>query len=182
MFKFVVIIWIIPGIIGVLEWENFLKEDCPYSKDKITYKDWILCLLGPLLLVANAITISQAKNKNNEEVGVDKDQQYCYIVKTVRYAPVVELVDTSDLGSDAASMGVRVSPGVPTIQRQKMAINDKMVKVDETFNINRYDNGYMLEVTGRDSEDEWITTKTIVTDADELVALIKEVLNLPLNR
>ena len=63
LFRFIIIICIIPGIIGVLEWENFLKEDCPNNKDKITYKDWILCLLGPLLLVANVITISQAKNK-----------------------------------------------------------------------------------------------------------------------
>lgn len=67
LFKFIVIIWIVPGIIGVLEWENFLKEDCPSSEDKITYKDWLLVLMGPLLLVANAITISQAKNKMDEQ-------------------------------------------------------------------------------------------------------------------
>jgi hypothetical protein len=37
-----------------------------------------------------------------------------------------------------------------------------------------YDNGYMVEVGGRDSEDEWKTAKIMVTTVDELLALVRE--------
>ena len=34
-------------------------------------------------------------------------------------------------------------------------IGDKLIKVNESFTINMYDNGYMIEVNGRDDDDEW---------------------------
>jgi hypothetical protein len=37
-----------------------------------------------------------------------------------------------------------------------------------------YDNGYMVEVGGRDSEDEWKTAKIMVTTVDELLTLVRE--------
>ena len=36
-------------------------------------------------------------------------------------------------------------------------ISDKLVKVNENFTINMYDNGFMIEVGGRDDENEWKT-------------------------
>ena len=42
-------------------------------------------------------------------------------------------------------------------------LSDKLVKVNENFTINMYDNGYMIEVGGRDDEDNWKTSKIIVT-------------------
>jgi ketol-acid reductoisomerase len=37
-----------------------------------------------------------------------------------------------------------------------------------------YDNGYMIEVGGRDEEDEWKTAKIMVSTVDQLIELIKE--------
>jgi hypothetical protein len=53
-------------------------------------------------------------------------------------------------------------------------ISDKLVKVNESFTVNMYDNGFMIEVGGRDSEGEWATVKLMVTGVDDLVALVKE--------
>jgi hypothetical protein len=58
-------------------------------------------------------------------------------------------------------------------------IKDKLAKVNDNYTINMYDNGFMIEVGGRDSEDDWKTAKIIVSSVDELVALVKEVAELP---
>lgn len=50
----------------------------------------------------------------------------------------------------------------------------KLSKVNESININRYDNGWMVEIGGRDKDSEWKTTKTLCNSEDELIALIKE--------
>lgn len=51
----------------------------------------------------------------------------------------------------------------------------KLAKVNENFTINMYDNGYMIEVGGRDKKDDWKTTKIMVSTTDELIEVIKEV-------
>jgi hypothetical protein len=53
-------------------------------------------------------------------------------------------------------------------------ISDKLIKVNESFTVNMYDNGYMIEIGGRISEDDWGTAKIMVSTIDELVELIKE--------
>lgn len=58
-------------------------------------------------------------------------------------------------------------------------ITEKLVKANESFTINRYDNGFMIEVGGRDVNDDWKTAKVIVGTEDELIALIRETLTLP---
>lgn len=58
-------------------------------------------------------------------------------------------------------------------------ISDKLTKVNESFTINRYDNGFMIEVGGRNENDDWKTAKIIVATEDELVALVREAVNLP---
>lgn len=59
-------------------------------------------------------------------------------------------------------------------KKQVQKISDKLEKVSENFTINMYDNGYMIEIGGRDSEGEWKTAKLMVKTVDELVALVKE--------
>jgi hypothetical protein len=54
-------------------------------------------------------------------------------------------------------------------------ISDKLTKVNESFTVNMYDNGYMIEVGGKDGDDDWKTAKITVADLDSLIALIKEV-------
>jgi hypothetical protein len=53
-------------------------------------------------------------------------------------------------------------------------ISDKLVKVNESFSINMYDNGYMLEISGRDSDNEYRSAKIMVSTVEDLVALVKE--------
>jgi glycine cleavage system H lipoate-binding protein len=50
----------------------------------------------------------------------------------------------------------------------------KLAKVSESISINRYDNGWMVEIGGRDEDDEWKNTKTLCNTEDEIVALVKE--------
>ena len=37
-----------------------------------------------------------------------------------------------------------------------------------------YDNGYMLEISGRDSNDDWKNAKITVSSIEDLAELIKE--------
>ena len=67
---------------------------------------------------------------------------------------------------------------INTTGETKMAkvtkVADKLAKVGESFTVNSYDNGYMIEINGRDKKDDWKTVKIMVNSLDELFALIKE--------
>lgn len=56
----------------------------------------------------------------------------------------------------------------------KNKISDKLTKVSESFTINMYDNGFMLEIGGRNKKEDWKTAKLMVSTVDELVELVKE--------
>jgi ketol-acid reductoisomerase len=60
-------------------------------------------------------------------------------------------------------------------------IADKLTKVNESFTINMYDNGYMVEVGGRDSEDEWKTSKIICNTLDEVIDIVRQADAMPRN-
>ena len=53
-------------------------------------------------------------------------------------------------------------------------LSDKLVKVGESFTINMYDNGYMIEVSGRNKKTDWVTAKIMVNSVDDLVTLVRE--------
>ena len=53
-------------------------------------------------------------------------------------------------------------------------VSDKLTKVNESFTINRYDNGFMFEVSGRNKKGDYKTAKILVSSVDELVALVRE--------
>ena len=55
-----------------------------------------------------------------------------------------------------------------------MAKLSKLSKVSESITINRYDNGWMVEVGGRNKKEDWASTKTLCNTQDELIELIKE--------
>ena len=59
-------------------------------------------------------------------------------------------------------------------KKQVKTISDKLSKVSESFTVNMYDNGFMIEVSGRDSDNEWKTAKIMVQTVDELLTLVKE--------
>lgn len=53
-------------------------------------------------------------------------------------------------------------------------ISDKLVKVNENYSINMYDNGFMFEISGRDAENDYKSAKIMVSTVEELVTLVKE--------
>ena len=55
-----------------------------------------------------------------------------------------------------------------------MAKLNKLAKVNENISINRYDNGWMIEVGGRDKKEEWKTAKIMCNTEEELIAVLKE--------
>ena len=56
-----------------------------------------------------------------------------------------------------------------------LKISDKLTKVSETVNIHFYDNAYMVEVSGRNKNDDWATVKLVCRDLTEVAALLQEV-------
>jgi hypothetical protein len=55
-----------------------------------------------------------------------------------------------------------------------MAKLNKLAKVNESITINRYDNGWMVEVGGRDSDNEWKNSKIVCNTEEEVLAVVKE--------
>jgi len=55
-----------------------------------------------------------------------------------------------------------------------MAKLSKLIKVNESISINRYDNGWMVEIGGRNKKEDWTNTKTLCNTEAELIDLIKE--------
>ena len=60
-------------------------------------------------------------------------------------------------------------------------ISNKLAKVNESFTINRYDNGFMIEVSGKDQNDDWKTSKLMCSTEEELIALVKEAISITLD-
>ena len=58
-------------------------------------------------------------------------------------------------------------------------ISDKLSKVGETVNVYFYDNAYMVEVSGRNAEDDWAVAKLVCRDLTEVQTLLEEVDSLP---
>jgi ketol-acid reductoisomerase len=60
-------------------------------------------------------------------------------------------------------------------------IANKLTKVNESFTVNMYDNGYMVEVGGRNENEDWTNTKIICSSIDEVIELVKEAATMPRN-
>jgi hypothetical protein len=58
-------------------------------------------------------------------------------------------------------------------------VSDKLTKVSECVNVYFYDNAYMVEVSGRNEEDNWVATKLVCRDLTEVQTLLEEVDSLP---
>ena len=55
-----------------------------------------------------------------------------------------------------------------------MAKLSKLSKVNESITINRYDNGFMVEVGGRDDDNDWKTAKVLCNSVEEMLEVVKE--------
>jgi hypothetical protein len=53
-------------------------------------------------------------------------------------------------------------------------LGDKLVKVNEQFIINMYDNGFMVEASGRNKKGDYVTAKILCSTLDEVLAIVRE--------
>ena len=51
---------------------------------------------------------------------------------------------------------------------------NKLDKVNESITVNRYDNGFMVEVGGRDKENDWKSAKILCNTEVEMLDVVKE--------
>lgn len=59
-------------------------------------------------------------------------------------------------------------------KKQIKKISDKLIKINDSLTINLFDNGYMVEVSGRDDNDNWTQVKITCNTLDEVTTLLKE--------
>jgi hypothetical protein len=59
-----------------------------------------------------------------------------------------------------------------------MKLSDKLAKCGDSLTVNMYDNGFMIEVSGRNSEDDWKSAKIMCQTLEEVYAVIKEASNM----
>jgi hypothetical protein len=55
-----------------------------------------------------------------------------------------------------------------------MKLSDKLTKADDSMSIQIFDNGFMVEVSGRNSDDDWATAKIMCASLDEVNAVVAE--------
>ena len=60
-------------------------------------------------------------------------------------------------------------------------IKEKIYKRDEDFRIYTYDNGYLIEVGGRNGDDEWVTAKVFAVGTQEVLDTVAGILEIEVN-
>ena len=60
-------------------------------------------------------------------------------------------------------------------------IKNKLNKVNDCYTINRYDNGFMVEISGRDSQGDYKTSKVLCNTEEDLLTVIKQINSLELD-
>ena len=55
-----------------------------------------------------------------------------------------------------------------------MKLADKLAKCSDSLTVNMYDNGFMVEVSGQDSDNDWKTAKIMCQSLDQVYAVIAE--------
>lgn len=58
-------------------------------------------------------------------------------------------------------------------------ISDKLTRINDNFNIVMYDNGFLIEASGKCEDDEWRTAKIMVPDVERLIELVREAVTMP---
>lgn len=53
-------------------------------------------------------------------------------------------------------------------------LTDKLSKIGETFSINIYDNGFLIDANGRDKKGDYLNAKILCNTLDDLLTLVRE--------
>lgn len=75
--------------------------------------------------------------------------------------------------AERARYGVSTKP--KEMDMAKASVKGKLTHVNENFSVNMYDNGYMIEVSGRDKKNDYKTSKLMLGSVEELIEVIKEI-------
>lgn len=59
-----------------------------------------------------------------------------------------------------------------------MSTKKVLTKIGDQVSIYLYDNGYMVEASGKDENDDWATVKLVCESTDELFKLVKQFISL----
>lgn len=57
-------------------------------------------------------------------------------------------------------------------------VSDKLTKINDNFNINIFDNGFMVEASGKTADDDWATVKVMCSSEEELVKLVLDAITI----
>lgn len=57
--------------------------------------------------------------------------------------------------------------------------SEKLTKADDSLTLYKYDNGYLVEVGGRNHNDDWTTAKILVNSLEDAFLVIKDADSLP---
>lgn len=60
-------------------------------------------------------------------------------------------------------------------------VKNKLSKVNDSYTINRYDNGFMVEISGRDSEGDYKTSKVLCNTEEDLLTVIRQINSIELD-
>ena len=53
-------------------------------------------------------------------------------------------------------------------------ISDKLIKVNDNFSVHMYDNGFMVEVGGRNKKSDYVSARILCKTLEEVQALVAE--------
>ena len=53
-------------------------------------------------------------------------------------------------------------------------LSDKLIKVKDNFSVHMYDNGFMVEVGGRNKKTDYVSARILCSTLEEVQALVAE--------
>jgi len=53
-------------------------------------------------------------------------------------------------------------------------LSDKLTKVNDNFSVHMYDNGFMVEVGGRNKKSDYVSARILCSTLEEVQALVAE--------
>lgn len=62
-----------------------------------------------------------------------------------------------------------------------MKISDKLSKVDRRFSVEICDNGFIIEISGRDDNDDYGHARIMCHDEQDMLTLVEEALNMEID-
>lgn len=67
------------------------------------------------------------------------------------------------------------------MQNSEIKLPEKLSTISESVTINFYDNGLMVEISGKGAMGDWLNSKIVVPTVDDLFPLLREASQLPLS-